>query len=470
MRRWWQPRSVRTRLALWHLAALIVVLALYSWGVFALMHRNLMADMDRQLGEDLDRAEVSFQQNPDGTLSRRMADVAPEENESVAARGPWTYVWTVDGRRLYRDPSAPESLSISPGVPASGRTNRNSSSLQLPDGGWVRCLTRREEFAGLSAVVRVARSEDRARRELRGLLMVLVGGLPVAAVFAGLGGYLVARRALRPIDRMVTSARRITAASLSDRLPVENPDDELGHLASVFNETFGRLEASFDQLRRFTADASHEMRTPLTTIRTVGEVGLQEPRSDRAYRDIVGSMLEEADRLNRLVESLLTLARADGGHVQLSRDRVDVGDLAREVAEHLSVLAEERRQSMSVEGPSGLFVKADRLLLRHAVINLLDNAIKYSPVEGRIQLVAARRSTDVVLEVRDSGPGIPPEHTGRIFDRFYRIDKARSRDPGGVGLGLSIARWAVEVQGGRIDVESPESGGSVFRIVLPGES
>jgi signal transduction histidine kinase len=231
---------------------------------------------------------------------------------------------------------------------------------------------------------------------------------------------------------------------------------------------FGRLEASFDQLRRFTADASHEMRTPLTAIRTVGEVGLREPRTDHQYREIIGSMLEEADRLNGLVESLLTLARAEAGHARLVRERIDLGGMAREVVDHLSVLAEDKRQAVAVDAPDGVFVLADRVVLRQAVINLLDNAIKYSPVEGQVRVaVTAGPSPVAILAVQDSGPGIAPGHVGKIFDRFYRIETSRSREVGGAGLGLSIARWAVEAHGGRIEVEPGQPGGSVFRIVLP---
>jgi heavy metal sensor kinase len=469
MTRWWPPRSVRVRLTLWHLGALLVVLALYAGGVFAFVEHNLVADLDRQLQEDFDRAEESFSRNPDGTLSWHFTDRAPEEPGEESERGPWLMVWALDGRLLYRDPKAPGPVTSAP-PPGSARTTEQHESVLLKDGGWVRQLTGLQDVAGQEEIVRVARPEDRLRRELRGLLIVLLLGVPVAAVLAGIGGYLVARRGLAPIDRMSASARAITAARLGERLAVENPDDELGHLASVFNDTFGRLEASFDQLRRFTADASHEMRTPLTALRTVGEVGLREPRTGGVYREIIGSMLEEADRLNQLVESLLTLARADGGHLKLNRDRLDLGDLAREVADHLGALAEDKQQVIAVEASGPALVQADRIVLRQAVINLLDNAIKYSPAGGQIRLVAAAGPGATVLEVRDSGPGIAPEHVARIFDRFYRIDKGRSRDAGGMGLGLSIARWAVEVHGGRIEVESPATGGSVFRVVLPGRN
>jgi heavy metal sensor kinase len=456
---------VRVRLTLWHVAALLLVLALYAGGVFAFVQRSLVADLDRQLREDFDRAEESFSWNPDGTLSWHFAERTSDEQADETERGPWLIVWALDGRLLYPDRTAPDSVRTRP--TAAARTRERIESVTLPGGRHVRQLTGPQDVAARQVTVRVARPEDRLRRELNGLLFVLLLGVPVATVLAGIGGYVVARRGLAPIDRMAASARAITAARLGDRLPVENPADELGHLASVFNETFGRLQASFEQLRRFTADASHEMRTPLTALRAVGEVGLQESRSGEDYREIIGSMLEEADRLNQLVETLLTLARADGGHVRLNRERVDLGDLAREVADHLGALAEDRQQAITVKSSGPVLAEVDRVVLRQAAINLLDNAIKYSPAGGTIRLVADARPGEAILGVQDSGPGIAPEHVAHIFERFYRIDKGRSRDAGGVGLGLSIARWAVEVHGGHIEVESPATGGSVFRIVLP---
>jgi heavy metal sensor kinase len=465
MTKWWRPRSVRVRLTLWHLGALLAVLAAYAFGVYQFVERNLVADLDRQLEEDLDRAENSFTRTPDGTLVWQLADRDAADAAEEADDGPWVVVWELDGRLLYRTENAPAEMTAALS-PAARRTEEFTSIARQSGKSPVRRLTAPQDVAGSAAIVRVARAETRIRHELAGLITVLLLGFPLAGVLAGVGGYLVARRALAPVDRMNSAARVITASRLSDRLPVENPQDELGRLAIAFNETFSRLEKAFDQLRRFTADASHEMRTPLTALRTVGEVGLREPRTEPEYREMVGSMLEEADRLNRLVESLLTLARADGGHVRLLRERVDLGSLARDVVDHLSVLAEDKSQTLGVDVEAPVSVDVDRVVLRQAVINLLDNAIKFTPVNGTIRVTVNRRLSEAVLEVRDSGPGIPAEQRALIFERFYRIDKGRSRDTGGVGLGLSIARWAAEVNEGRIEVDSPPEGGSVFRVVL----
>jgi heavy metal sensor kinase len=267
---------------------------------------------------------------------------------------------------------------------------------------------------------------------------------------------------------MATQAKTISAERLGDRLSIETPEDELGKLGTVFNDMLGRLQTAFDQLRRFTSDASHELRTPLTAIRSVGEVALQDQRSPAEYRDVIGSMLEEVDRLTRLAESLLALSRADTGHIQLQREVIPLLQLAKEASSVVEVLAEEKRQRIDIEGDGGLLVFVDRLILRQAIVNLLDNAIKYSPTESRV-LVRVQSGGDkqAFLDVVDHGPGIPNEHQPYVFDRFYRVDRARSREWGGAGLGLSITRWEVEAHGGDITLTSEEGHGSTFRVSLP---
>jgi heavy metal sensor kinase len=307
------------------------------------------------------------------------------------------------------------------------------------------------------------------RDHLRDLLFIFLLGLPIAVAIAGLGGYYLARHSLAPVDRMAEQARLITAERLTERLPVDNPRDELGRLATVFNQTLMRLEASFDQMRRFTADASHELRTPLTAMRSVGEIGLRGRRDPAAYREVIGSMLEEVDRLSLLVDRLLTLSRADSGESMLSRDRVDLCELAEEVTTQLVVLAEEKQQSLVVQAGRPSMCVGDRMVLRQALLNLVDNAIKYSPVGGQIAVkVSTTTGGMAVLDVSDTGPGIPVDLRPRVFDRFYRADRSRSRENGGgTGLGLSIARWAVEVNGGQLTLEDSDGAGATFRITLP---
>lgn len=303
-------------------------------------------------------------------------------------------------------------------------------------------------------------------QQLREILVVLALGVPLIVGLSGIGGYILASRALAPIDHLATEARRITADRLHERLSVPNQRDEIGRLAEVINDTFARIESSFDQLRRFTADASHELRTPLSVIRGIGEMGLRETRTPAEYKDAIGSMLEEVDRLTRLVDTLLRLSRGDAGTVRLSRQVLDLGDLARDVTSSLGILAEERRQRLHVAATDRVRVSADRLVLRDAIANVVDNAIKHGPSGSTIEVQVSANTHEATLTVTDEGPGIPAEHRQRIFDRFYRVDEGRSREMGGTGLGLAIAKWAVEANGGRISLESAGAG-SAFRIVLP---
>jgi heavy metal sensor kinase len=308
--------------------------------------------------------------------------------------------------------------------------------------------------------------EVRLQQQLREILVVLGLGLPLVVALAGIGGYVLARRALAPIDHLAAEARRITADRLHQRLSVPNEKDEIGRLAAVINDTFARLDSSFAQLRRFTADASHELRTPLTVVRSIGEMGLRETRTAAEYKDAIGSMLEEVDRLTRMVETLLRLSRGDAGTIQLSPDVIDLGELARDVVSSLGILAEDRRQRLQIAVASPVHVAADRLVLRDAMTNVVDNAIKYAPPGSTIDVRVDAKGQQATLTVADEGPGIADEHRDRVFDRFYRIDEGRSRDSGGTGLGLAIAKWAVEANGGQISLERA-GGGSLFRIVLP---
>ena len=223
----------------------------------------------------------------------------------------------------------------------------------------------------------------------------------------GLGGYVLASRALTPIEQMTERARTITAERLADRLPVSNPENEMGRLATVFNETLGRLEESFNQMRRFTTDVSHELRTPLTAIRSVGEVGLRGHRDEATYRSIIGSMLEEVDRLATLVDRLLTLSRAETRQSTLSRDAVDLSALADDVVSHLSVLAEEKQQTLSIDRQASPVVAADRLVLRQALINLVDNAIKFTPARDGCAFESPRRRRRRSSRSSIPGPASP---------------------------------------------------------------
>jgi heavy metal sensor kinase len=353
-------------------------------------------------------------------------------------------------------------------IPGEGEGGYSIRAARLVDGTTVRMASRRHTLDGRPIVIRLGYSEQPIWARFEELAVATLLAVPIVLALAGLGGYLLAKRALAPLEQMTSRAEEITSERLHERLPTGEVDDELGHLARVFNNLLARLEQSFEQLRRFTADASHELRTPLTAIRSVGEVALQKDGSREEYRDTIGSMLEEVNRLTALVESLLTISRADAGRIQLHPTIFPAMDLAREAAGLFEVLVEEKGQRIVVEGDEGVDVRGDRVFLRQALVNIIHNAVKHSPVGGAISVgVHSEPAGNVLIEIADDGPGIAPEHSQRIFDRFYRADESRSREEGGAGLGLSIAQWAVRVHGGDIQLRAALGEGCTFQICLP---
>ncbi|PYO02795.1 MAG: two-component sensor histidine kinase [Candidatus Rokuibacteriota bacterium] len=421
--------SVRARLTLWHAGVLALVVCLFSAGTLLVVRARFDRMFEEQISQDLATIEKVYREETGdlGELAHRMRTTLFEviEGHTVIYR---TAGWPPTGRTPYRIRTAADA------------THR----------------------------ITVARDETPLRQTLWTLAVILATGIPCAIGLAIAGGYFLAGRVLKPVDAMAETARRITAASLSARLPVDNTRDEFGRLASVFNETLARLDAAFEQLRRFTADASHELRSPLTGMRSVGEVALQRSLTAQGYREVIGSMLEDVDRLTRLVENLLLLTRADAGRIPLTRTLVDLRELVAGVVDSLRVLGDEKDQRLTVDVAARVMAECDPSVLRHGVTNVLYNAIKYTPNKGEIRVVVTpSASGDASIEVRDTGPGIAAAHRERIFERFYRVDDARSRETGGTGLGLAIARWAVEANGGRIEIESDEGHGSQFRIVLP---
>jgi len=296
---------------------------------------------------------------------------------------------------------------------------------------------------------------------------MLAAGLPAAILAGFAGGWFLSGRVLAPIRAMADAAEGITQERLADRLPVGNPEDEFGRLATVVNAMLGRIEDAFERLRRFTSDASHELRTPLTAIRIVGEGALVEPRDAAGYRQTISSILEEADRLTAMIEDLLLLAREDSDAYRGRFEPVDLGGLASDVADVLRPVSDECGQTLGCSAEPEVLVRGDRTILRQAIVNLVDNAIRYTPRGGAIELRVRARDGAGEVVVADSGPGIAPEHREKVFERFYRIEKDRSRSTGGAGLGLPIARWAVDLHGGRLDLESEVGRGSTFRIRVP---
>jgi len=460
---WWHRLSLKLRLAVWFTAVASLIMLALTPAVYILIERRLHAELDRQLQVDWNLIAAHLEESDDGRIQWKKS--SPSTPNSPGYAETWFDVWAhgedllshwpVNGVRVTQPP-----VASADGLPL-------FLNLEVDRRIPARAYQRATRLDGREVTVRVFRDESGQRRALREILAGLFLGIPLAAALAAVGGYWMAGRTLKPISAMAEQARQITSESLNRRLPNPNPHDELGQMASVFNETLQRLEASFESLKRFTADASHELRTPLTALRTVGEVALRETGDAKALRDTVGSMLEEAQRLNDLIDTMLLLARTESGRLPLQLEPVRLAELTAEVCESVEVLATEKKQRIELAGDSGVTVSADRLLLRHAVMNILHNAIRYSPPGTLVRLRCFSQDGQAVIEIADEGPGIAPEHQTKIFERFYRIDKARSRAEGGAGLGLAIAKLSVEQLGGRIALFTEVGKGSRFQVILP---
>lgn len=444
--------SVRARLTLWYAAMMTLILAVFALGIYGFVRESLLTLIDRRLDESLEIVVTAARGNLEefAKIERHtkvLAFRAQEREWPLYASAGWI-VGDLD--LAGKPPQKGRWVFISP----------RNNIYHLKEG----MLTLGDRTLRITA----AKSGDQIYEDLSYLRLTLIGAYPIALLLSLLGGYFLAGRALSPVQHLTTRARAISAENLSERLAVPNPHDELGQLTAVLNDAFARLEESFNRLKRFTQDAAHELRTPLAVLRSVGEVGLQEQREPNDYRDVIGSMLEEVDRLGRLVDGLLTLARAESGRFSVEHRPENLAVLCRDVAECLRVLADEKNQTLSFDSTDELNTVIDRDILRLALINLVANAIRFTQGGGSIQVRLRRYGqNDAAIEIDDNGPGIAPEHRGHVFERFYRIDRSRAQHTGGSGLGLAIARWAVEANNGTIQLEGKPDRGSLFRIILP---
>ncbi len=442
-----QGSGVRRRLTLWYTLALALIVLVFSLSVYVLVKSRLFRQLDQQL--DMEFSVIAGELTED-----------PVDTRELDPDGSTRLFQLVRGNKIFFRSDAIQKAGLPEIVPESGEKYR---TLLSASGKRYRSATAATPNGFLLSVVL---GEEGIRTTLGTLFMILALALPIVLALAAVGGYVMAGRLLGPVAAMAQKADRIGADNLSERLPVENPEDEFGKLAGVFNRTLARLQDAFERLQRFTADASHELRTPLTALQSVGEVALQENLDAEAYRDRIGSMLEETARLTRLVESLLLLTRVDSGRLLLNRREQNVTAIVEKAVDDMRVMAEEKGQELTMDLTGDVQADLDEDTLRRALVNILDNAIKYTPSNGTIIVRLTAKGNGTIIEVSDSGPGIAAEHREKIFDRFYRVGQDRSREAGGAGLGLAIAKWAVEANGGRLEVESRAPHGSTFRIVL----
>jgi heavy metal sensor kinase len=454
--------SIRWRLTLWNTVGLTVVLVGFAVLVYGLLAHSLREQTDRKLLSGFHELhdDPRLESDAEGQL-RHWAF------ELYEHAGVLSVVYGAGGEVLLK--SEELSANAVPPAPAPRESSPVLRDMTEPGVGRQRVLEGRFHLGDHEATALLMAPLKESDRELGRLLTALGLAVPVAVAAAAALGYLLARAALAPVDRLRRSTREITADRLDRRLPIPSPCDELGRLAVTINEMIARLERSFAEVRRFTADASHELRTPLAAIRTEVEVALAGPGVTPEQERLLGSVLEECARLTRLTEQLLTLAREDAKGGAAVREPVDVAALVATVAENLHPLAEAKGITLQVKIGGHPEVAGDAAQLRQVFYNLLDNAIKYTPAGGKIEAGIEARPMGAVVTVRDTGIGIPSEHLPHLFERFYRVDRARSRAEGGTGLGLSIVRSIVASHGGDVGLVSAPGEGTTFTVKLPAE-
>jgi heavy metal sensor kinase len=468
-------RSLSFRLVTWYAGVLtIVFVALGVLTLVFLRHYLEAAVLDTQVRRARQIADTllaAIDRTGEAAVGRQVEDLySPEANDRFIriSRGDGSVVYASgnphDASFLPTEvPVASVAASLVGQPVAVRKENAPSGSLLI---GAV--AHDDETGAGKSRyLVEVGVSTGRTDSTLSQVLLLLAVGLPVAVCIAVAGGFVLVRRALKPVDNIAHKAEEITQLNLSERLPVLHTGDELERLSISLNHMISRLEDAIQSSKRFVADASHELRTPLTVLRGELEALAQDAQLKIHTRESLGSMLEEVDRLAEIVESLLALSKLDAGDASAERVKFDLGELVTTTAGQMSLLAEDKRITVVCEAAPEVMVEGDRSRMKQVVVNLLDNAIKYTPNGGRVLLRIAREAGHAILEVADNGVGIPAEALPHMFKRFFRVDDSRSREQGGAGLGLSIVKSICAAQGAQVEVTSVPGTGSCFRVRQP---
>jgi heavy metal sensor kinase len=450
-------RSIGARLTLWYAAAFAFALLLLGAGLWFAVQQSLYHAIDESLRDRVEGIRRFIEDH-----KTRLA--VPTVKEEFLAHGDLFRVIDDRGEWIHQA----ETLSGVAVPPLQTHDGEARADNVASNGSPLRFWSQNIEIDGRTFTVQVAAPLRDLQQGLHDALWVLIPLFPLVLLLASAGGYWLSRRALAPVDQITQTTRFITAANLAQRLPVPQTGDELERLSQTLNEMIGRLESAFKKISRFTADASHELRTPLAVMRTTAEVALRGPQPGGEHGTALRHMLAEIERTTHLVENLLLIAKADSGDAQLQRRPVDLVETISDACEQASILAQVKGIKFETRLPDKtVWVTGDAHALRRLFLILLDNAVKYTPQGGMFEVSLAEGDGFVIGSVRDTGIGIAADDLPHIFDRFYRVDRARSRDQGGTGLGLAIGRWIIEAHGGTISVQSELNRGSLFRVQLP---
>jgi heavy metal sensor kinase len=465
-------KTIKFKMTLWYVAILGIILSCFSLFLYLTLADSLYKGVDNKI-RTMAEIVVSSTRSPFGA-GTSMADLDQIMTERFGIKPLGRFIQILDesgkiGDRStnLRDVQIPISVQT---MKAASKGNITFETVQVMGKYPLRVVTmpiiETEKMVG---IVQVGSSLEGVEEALHQLLLILFIAVPAALLVASAGGLFLANKVLRPVDAITQIARQIGSGDLSQRIRIKRVNDELGRLASTFNEMIAKLEKSFRQVKRFTADASHELKTPLTILRGEVEVGLKKKRGLKEYQGILASNLEEIGRMSRIVEDLLILSRADMGELTMERKEIELSAIAREVWQDLQLLAKKKGIQLKFMDNGFTKVEGDPLFLRQLILNITENGLKYTPAGGEVavKVKGDRDKGAVRLFVSDTGVGIPQKDLKRVFDRFYRVDRARSRETGGTGLGLSICQWIANAHEGQIAVESKVGKGSTFTVTLP---
>ncbi len=452
---------IRVRITAWYVALLACVFVLVATFVLLRLHADLIGATDHSLRPALNQIATGYQREGLPEFHDQSATVLAEERAA-------SQVLTRDGRlvRSYGDPVSATPMIGQDRIDRALRGGVSVVTRSLGHAGKFRIATRGVVRGGHPQVVVAAASVAPVDRAVRRVLILLLLALPVALFVTAAGGWWLARRALRPIDRMIGTADAIGPADLRLRVAVPPTRDEVAHLARTLNTMLDRIQRGVHEQQRLVADTSHELRTPLAAMRTELDVSLRTDGLPPAGREVLESAREEVDRMSATVEDLLTLARSDERGLPAAREPIDLAELVGQAVQRLGGVAERSDVELVAGGPPA-FTRGDPDGLGHVVRNLIDNAIKFSPPGGTVTAGTFVGADEVGLVVEDDGPGIPEDLRDRVFERFFRVDSSRARSTGGSGLGLAIVREIVDAHGGRVTVADGRAGGTAFTVTLP---
>jgi two-component system, OmpR family, sensor kinase len=456
--------SIRAKLTLWYLSLAALVLLAFAIAIYLYFSRGLLNAIDASLRNNAERfaQAVGHPSSTDEPSQPGVLMLVPQFVSVVDRDGKVT--------DQIPDPEGHEVPVIKPALERAMREwQPQFDEVSLSATERVRIITwpARDEDGEMFFVVVGQQLRDVQRAE-RQLVLLLAIANPLALVLASLGGLWLTKRALSPVDRLTRAAERIGRGNLTERVEESRSRDEIGRLAATFNQMISRLEQAFERERHFTADASHELKTPLAVLRGDIEVALRRQRTPEEYQRVLNSSLEEIARLTKLTEDLLTLARSDADESALEHEQVQLDQLAAEACAYIAPLADSAGVALTYDAPSSaVVVEGDQKRLTQLLVNLLDNAIKYTPRGGSARLALAVKDSSAVIKVSDTGRGIPAEARPHIFERFYRQTDPRDSRVTGFGLGLAISKWIADAHGGSIEVDSREGQGSTFTVRLP---